>query len=229
MFVNRVKAKIKALKKKKQIDLLNKEKNCRFSYGTTLNEGTIIEGYSHGLNSVFINDAFIGKGTYFGSNVHLERAKIGRYTSIGNNIRVVRFVHPTDYVSTYPSLYCCNTESLLKFSHDIFKGESTTVNGFSCEIGNDVWIGDDVLIKGGVKIGDGSVIGMGAVVTKDVPPYSIAVGVPAKVIKYRFSEEIVEKLKMIKWWYWDINLIDERINDFKNTEFFANKYFEVKK
>lgn len=67
-------------------------------------------------------------------------------------------------------------------------------------IGNDVWIGDNVIIKNGVKIGDGAVVGLGAVVTKDVPPYAVVAGVPAKVIKYRFSDEIISELLELEWW-----------------------------
>ncbi len=67
-------------------------------------------------------------------------------------------------------------------------------------IGNDVWIGDSVLIKSGVKVDDGSVIGTGAIVLKNVPPYAIVAGVPAKIIRYRFTPEIIEKLLALKWW-----------------------------
>lgn len=67
-------------------------------------------------------------------------------------------------------------------------------------IGNDVWIGDNVIIKNGVKIGDGAVVGLGAVVTKDVPPYAVVAGVPAKIIKYRFSDEIISELLELEWW-----------------------------
>ena len=67
-------------------------------------------------------------------------------------------------------------------------------------IGNDVWIGDNVIIKNGVTVGDGAVIGAGAIVTKDVPPYAIAAGVPAKIIRYRFDERTVRRLSETKWW-----------------------------
>ena len=75
-----------------------------------------------------------------------------------------------------------------------------TENGFFCEIGNDVWVGSNVLIKGGIKIGDGAIIGMGAVVTKDVPLYAVVVGVPAKVLKYRFKPETISLLLASRWW-----------------------------
>lgn len=92
------------------------------------------------------------------------------------------------------------------------------------KIGNDVWIGQNAVIMAGVNIGDGAVIGSGAVVTKDVPDYAIAVGVPAKVIKYRFSEEQIKALKKIKWWEWSDEQIAERFDDFLHIEEFVSKY-----
>lgn len=150
MIVDRFKDKIKSIKKHKRIDLLNKNTYSRFSYETTFDENTIIEGFSHGLKNVFISGAKIGLGSYFGSDVHLEHSKIGRFCSIARNIRVERNFHPTTFVSTHPALYCGNIETRLKLSNDSFVGEANTNNGFSCEIGNDVWIGDNVLIRGGL-------------------------------------------------------------------------------
>ena len=74
-------------------------------------------------------------------------------------------------------------------------------------IGNDVWIGDGAFIKNGVTIGDGAIIGARAVVTKDIPPYAIVVGVPAKILKYRFSEQIIDRLLNTKWWNLDDSII----------------------
>lgn len=82
-------------------------------------------------------------------------------------------------------------------------------------LGNDVWVGSNVLINGGVKIGDGAVIAAGAVVVKDVPPYAIVGGVPAKIIRYRFSPEIIEKLLELKWWNLDDEILKEKIGFFQ--------------
>lgn len=84
-------------------------------------------------------------------------------------------------------------------------------------IGNDVWIGTRVIIMGGVKIGNGAVIGAGAIVTKDVPDYAIAVGVPAKVVKYRFSPDIIEKLLELQWWNLSEEELKENIKEFQRN------------
>ncbi len=81
-------------------------------------------------------------------------------------------------------------------------------------MGNDVWVGSHVLMKGGITIGDGAVIAAGAVVVRDVPPYAIVGGVPAKIIKYRFSQDIIEKLMELKWW----SLTDDELK--RNIIFF---------
>ena len=91
-------------------------------------------------------------------------------------------------------------------------------------IGNDVWTGRNVSIVAGVKIGDGAVLGTGAVVTHDVPDYAIVVGVPAKVIKYRFAPEQIEALKRIQWWNWDDETIAKRYDDFFDIDRFIEKY-----
>lgn len=83
-------------------------------------------------------------------------------------------------------------------------------------MGNDVWVGCNSVLISGVKVGDGAIIGAGAVVTKDIPPYAIVVGVPARVIKYRFDEEVRERLLQIKWWNWDDEKIKRNIGFFKS-------------
>ncbi len=87
-------------------------------------------------------------------------------------------------------------------------------------IGNDVWIGANVLIMPGVKIGNGVIIGAGAVVIKDIPDYAIAVGIPAKVIKYRFNDQQIKLLNEVQWWNWDDDFIKAHINLFKDNELF---------
>lgn len=109
--------------------------------------------------------------------------------------------HPLNFLSTSPYFYF--DEMKYKKPEQITHSEYWDLE--PVEIGNDVWIGDGVFIKNGVKIGDGAILGARAVVTKDIPPYAVAVGCPAKVIKYRFDKEIIDELLKLKWWEIDDN------------------------
>ena len=95
-----------------------------------------------------------------------------------------------------------------------------------CVLGNDVWVGHAAVIMPGVKIGNGAIIGSGAVVTKDVGDYEIAAGMPARIIKKRFSDEIIKKLLKIEWWDWDRKTIEEKLPEFNDLELFLKKNFE---
>jgi acetyltransferase-like isoleucine patch superfamily enzyme len=135
---------------------------------------------------------------YWGEQVKLE---IGKFTSIGADV-TIRFCreHIPDWLSTYNF-----QESIHTFSpkRNIERSKGNII------IGNDVWIGTGVTIMPGVKIGNGAIIGTKAVVTKSVPDYEIWGGIPARKLKNRFSDEITEQLKMIKWWDWpDQNICD---------------------
>ena len=101
-----------------------------------------------------------------------------------------------------------------KFSRHERRLEQKTI------IGNDVWIGERALIKGGIKIGDGAVIGMGSVVTKNVPPYAIVAECPARIIRKRFDEQLIEKLLKIKWWDFDEEIIQNYAKYIKSPEDF---------
>jgi len=125
----------------------------------------------------------LGDHSYFAMNAHAANVAIGKFCSIGPNFCCGLGIHPTNGISTSPYFY----------RGKIAEHKQTT-------IGNDVFIGADVTVLDGVTIGDGAVIGAGAVVAKDIPPYAIAVGVPAKVVKYRFDEQTIAKLLEKKWW-----------------------------
>ena len=111
-------------------------------------------------------------------------AEIGKFVSIGRNSLIGGGMHALDYVST----------------SSVFYGEEIKEKNTSVIIGNDVWIGNNVYIKPGLKIGTGAVIGANAVVKKDVPDYAIVAGVPAKLVRYRFSPEVRQRLLASKWW-----------------------------
>ncbi len=125
---------------------------------------------------------------------------IGQFTSIAKNVYIAPGNHPVDYLSTSPFYYAPYNVDKEVYKQDV----ADKINGANaaqkCIIGNDVWIGLNAVVLQGVKIGDGAVVGTNAVVTKDVPPYAIVGGVPAKIIKYRFEADTIEKLLRIKWW-----------------------------
>ena len=117
---------------------------------------------------------------------------IGKYVSIAANVTLGLGVHLTDNVSTSPLFLNKNDERLLQQSQPII-------------IKNDVWIGKNAMIKNGITIGNGAVVGAGAIVTKDVPDYAIVAGVPARIIRYRFKPEVIEKLLQGQWWNYPLN------------------------
>lgn len=92
-------------------------------------------------------------------------------------------------------------------------------------IGNDVWIGRNAVLLGGITIGDGAIIGAFSVVAKDIPPYAIVVGNPAKIIRYRFTEEQIQKLLQIKWWFWDDDKVEANKEDFLDIDVFIKKHY----
>lgn len=148
----------------------------------------------------------VGENTYGSPAFWLwhesERIQIGRYCSFAGEVAILGGgEHRVDWVTTYPLRVLFDDPLANKDGHPASKGPTI--------IGNDVWVGYRVTILSGVKIGDGAVIAAGAVVTKDVPPYAIVGGNPAKLIKYRFSPEIIEALLQIQWWNWPVHQIKE--------------------
>ncbi len=176
-------------------------KKCYISVWATVFGKCSFEGKnSIGKKSRIISTS-IGYGSYIGNACNFVNSKIGRYCSIANSVTVVSSTHPTNgMVSTHPAFFS-NSYKPLSYVKRRKKGEFlATENGYCTEIGNDVWIGNNVLIKGGVKIGDGAVVAMGSVVTKDIPPYAVVGGVPARIIKYRADEKVIDELLEIQWW-----------------------------
>lgn len=144
--------------------------------------------------------------------------RIGKFCSLAGNISIfLDGEHQTKNISTYPFGYFKDFKIKEKCTFDT-KGD---VN-----IGNDVWIGYGVTILSGVNIGDGAVIGACSLVTKDIPPYTIVGGVPAKLIRKRFDDETIEKLLEIKWWNWSDEKIQKNIDILQSDN--VNKLFLVK-
>ena len=194
--------------------------SCHIKANSILRPYTKISGNSY-FNGVLESFSYIGKNSEI-------RGRVGRFTSIGNNVKIVSAFHPIDFVSTSPCFYSNAKQCLISFADNNLINEEAVVEGtdIACVIGNDVWIGDNVLIRGGVTVGDGSIIAMGAVVTNNVPPYAIVGGVPAKVIKYRHSFEVVEKLQKTKWWNNDIDWFKKNAYLFINPNSFLNEFYK---
>jgi len=140
----------------------------------------------------YINDCVIGRYSYTGLNAIMRFTKMGRFCSIAPNVDIGGIDHDYRMVSTMPSF---RFNQMLSGKVDLSGGEH--LYGI---IGNDVWIATGAIILRKCNIGDGAVVGAGAVVTKDVPPYAIVAGVPAKVIGYRCEEKYIERLLSLKWW-----------------------------
>lgn len=170
-----------------------------------------------GENSFFAGK--LGRYSYVGDDCHIV-AEIGRYCSIANHVNTVSGTHPTsDWVSTHPIFYSSKCPSGISFvTSDQFEENTGTI-----KIGNDVWIGDGATVLGGLNIGDGAIIAAGAVVTKDVLPFEIVGGVPAKLIRMRFSDEQINFLNQIRWWEKDEDWLREHIAEFSNIEVFKEE------
>lgn len=159
--------------------------------------------------------AKLGCHSYTGQNTVIMHAEIGKFCSVSWGVTIGPANHSYERISTHSFLYN-SVDGLRPENEEAAYDRFTT----KCIIGNDVWIGTGATILRNVNIGSGAIVGAGAVVTKDVPPYAIAVGVPAKIVKYRFSDEIIEKLLRLEWWNWDDEMIRE------NYEYFAEKVSE---
>lgn len=185
---------------------------------------------------ISLSNVLYGKKCNFSHHCELRNTKIGNYTSIGRyskiaNTEIGNFCsiswnssigvpsHPMDRITSSAFTY----RKLFEF----VENDKNFQIKKTC-IGNDVWIGCNVTILAGVKIGNGSIIGAGAVVTHDVEPYSIVAGVPAKLIRYRFEKDTIEKLNQICWWNWDddtiksnLNIFEKKLNEKTLNELFA--------
>lgn len=161
----------------------------------------------------------IGKYTYCGSNCRFSHTIIGNFSSIGCDVKIGLWPHPlARNVSTHPIFY----SQLGQAAGRTWVQTNKFQEDLKTSIGSDVWIGDNVLIKSGIKIGNGSVIGAGAVVTKDIAPYTIVAGIPAREIRKRFPAEIISKLESVKWWNWEDDKIRENVDIFDNIDNFLS-------
>lgn len=168
----------------------------------------------------------IGAFTYLGGEQSVFRciSEIGRFCAIASNITIGQVQHPTHFLSAHPlfegefTKEWASSQHLLDYQKDnaeLIESTRKNWNGYAnkrfgrVKIGNDVWIGEGVSIMRGVTIGDGSVIAARSVVTKDIPPYSVVGGAPAKVIKMRFSDRTCEALQQLRWWEYGLPALNQ--------------------
>lgn len=159
---------------------------------------------------VKVYDSNIGAFTYVGSKTEIICADIGKFCSIAHRSSIGLGTHSISTISTSPIFTSENNGTGYSWTKENQFLESKRVT-----IGNDVWIGIECIIMGGITIGNGAIIGAGSIVTKDVPDYAIVVGVPAKIQRFRFEPNIINKLLQLEWWNMPEAKIKSKINLFQ--------------
>lgn len=188
----------------------------RFNSSVVIAEQSCFEGANTiGADSYFSGN--MGYGTYMCNGCSII-GNIGRFCSIAAEVKNSLGIHPMTepYVSTSPMFFSLRKQSGTTFAQkQLFEELKNPI-----EIGHDCWIGQRAFIVGGVKIGTGAVVLAGAVVTKDVPPYAVVGGVPARIIKYRYDEDTIDFLLKSEWWNYPIDWLRNHYELFSNIEEF---------
>ena len=157
----------------------------------------------------------LGDYSYLGEGCMVADAEIGKFCAIAAQVRIGAPNHPLDRPSQHRFTYCPEYYTAdAERDHAFFRDRRAD----RVVIGNDVWIGHAVIVMPGVTVGDGAVLAAGAVVTRDVAPYAIVGGVPAKQIRERFSRDIAAQLSKIAWWNWPAEIIFQRLPEFQSGD-----------
>lgn len=209
---------------------LSKSKGCRIHWHTEIDRSTTFEGNNVIMSGVGLNQCHIGYFSYIGNDTVLYKTDIGRYCSLADNIGIIFGEHPSSrFVSTNQVFYFTNGLGGKSYVNEDYWSIEQTYPHADIEhdrhliIENDVWIGKKVLLKSGVKVGNGAIIASGAIVTKDVEPYTIVGGIPAKVIRRRFEEEDIEWLLRLKWWDKEETWIKQNAPYFRDIKLLKEK------
>lgn len=206
--------------------ILLKKTNVIISWGVLFNTNTKFGTHIKIYKNTSILDTEIGTGTYLGWNTVYDNCSIGKFCSIGPFSKIIYGKHPSStFISTHPAFFSVNKQAGFTFTDsNLFDEHSFVLENrkLSAVIGNDVWIGFGASIMEGVEIGDGAIIAAGSIVTKNVPAYAIVAGIPARTIKYRFTEPEIEKLRLARWWENDWNWLKNNshfFSDISNVDF----------
>ncbi|MCL1950279.1 MAG: chloramphenicol acetyltransferase [Turicibacter sp.] len=171
-----------------------------------------------------IENSHIGDYAYTGPNCFVQNTQVGKFANIAAHVRIGPTDHPMERPTQHHFTY---RRKMYGFDEvddvSFFEARKQRVT----TIGHDAWIGHGAIIMPGVTIGNGAVVGAGSIVTKDVAPFEIVVGVPAKKVRNRFSDEVIQKLQEIGWWHWSHQKIKDNFGDFlQDTEAFVDKHWE---
>ena len=204
--------------------LFSKKYRICLGRGIRLDSWTMFGGENRIGDHSTISQTTIGFGSYMGKDCKFVKTDIGKYVSIASGVSIVSGHHPIDeYISTSPVFYSVSFGGRNTFVdkeyYSVYKYADKKNNRLVC-IGNDVWIGEGVKILEGVTIGNGAVVAAYAVVTKDLEAYGVYAGVPAKLVKYRFGQDVIEKLDKYKWWDKDEQWLKNHAEIFRDSQEF---------
>lgn len=205
----------------RELRVIGRNPSVRFGYRSRV-VNCEFEGDNTVGSDVSLGQMNLGRGSYIANGTSIKHTSIGRFCSIGPEALIGLSRHPMDMVSTSPAFYSTKQDACpLSFNRIEDYAEQLETH-----IGNDVWVGARAVIVGGVTIGDGAVIASSAMVTKDVPPYSVVGGVPAKIISKRFSAEQIVLLLSNPWWDWSDSDLKSRGEDLQSRERFIEKHYK---
>lgn len=187
--------------------IIPEDKTTGFSIVRSERSNSTLGEKAYAVAPYYLHNVQLGDYSYFAKNAQVANTTIGKFCSIGPNFCSGLGIHPTDGISTHPLFYKGNVAEYKPVT-----------------IGNDVFIGANVTVLDGVTIGDGAVIGAGAVVSKDIPPYAIAIGCPIEIKKYRLTDKQIAAMQRIQWWNWDENQLKDVREMFNDIDKFIEKY-----